>query len=55
MFFYISYSYFENLLFIPRGGFLKFIDKEFLIGIILIIIFVNLPPLKFNFFNKNAN
>lgn len=53
LFFYISLSYFENLLFIARGGFLKFIDKEFFLGLIFILLFVNLP--KFISFHKKKH
>lgn len=36
---YISFNYFENLIFVPRGGYLKFIDKEFFLGLIIICLF----------------
>ena len=53
-FFYISFSYFENMLFMARGGFLKFIDKELLIGLFLIFVLLKLPGLLTKFKKKNA-
>ena len=54
LFFYISFSYFENMLFIPRGGFLKFIDKELFLGVLMIFILVILPNLMTPSKKKNA-
>lgn len=34
VFMYLSLTYMENLLFIARGGLLKFVDKEFVLGMI---------------------
>lgn len=36
--FYVALTFFENFLLIPRGGFLKFIDKEFIIGLATILL-----------------
>ena len=54
LFFYISFSYFENMLFMARGGFLKFVDKELFIGIIFILIIISLQSLNFNVKEKYA-
>lgn len=51
-FFYVSFCYFENILFMPRGGFLKFIDKELIIGVFLIFILINLHKLNPSKFKK---
>jgi hypothetical protein len=54
LFFYISFSYFENMLFMARGGFLKFIDKELFVGVFFIFILVNLPKLSLKLKKKYA-
>lgn len=33
---YVTMSFMENLIFIPRGGFLKFIDKELVIALLIL-------------------
>lgn len=51
LYMYISLSFLENIILIPRGGFLKFIDKEFLIGIFFFgLIFIS----KYLILNKKC-